>query len=424
MAGGRVEFHANLVHAGDDHVVEGSLQRGLIDIVLVLADSDRFGIEFYEFRERIHESAADRDGPPHRDVVVGELLAGDLARRVDGGAALAHHHDGNGGRELELFYEGLRLARGSAVADGDRLDLVKADHVQNGLGRLHVLAAAPAGVDDLVGEEFSLAVEEDDLASRAESGIDAEGDLLAERRSKEKLAEVVGEDTDRLLVGFLFVKGACLHFHGKSEKALEAVVTGKLHLLGGGGVPAHKKGVERPERLGFRRGEACVEESFRFPATHRENPVGGGGRRRFAPVEVVFELGPLLLLARDERRFDHSFVQVEAAKLGACRGVVVDPFGKDVPRPGKNGRHRVDGRGLGIHGDRVPDKGCGQRLRIGRGILCPEGFGQGLQAEFLRDGRPRALPRLEGKIDILERVQRGGTLHLGTELLGEEFPLL
>ena len=49
-------------------------------------------------------------------------------------------------------------------------------------------------------EELSLGVEADELAPGPEAGIEGEEPLLTERRGEQKLAEVVGEDPDRLRV--------------------------------------------------------------------------------------------------------------------------------------------------------------------------------------------------------------------------------
>ena len=67
--------------------------------------------------------------------------------------------------------------------------------------------------DRLVMEELPLGVEADDLAARPEAGIDAEDALLPERRGEQELAEVVGEDADRLRVGPLLGGEADLRFH-------------------------------------------------------------------------------------------------------------------------------------------------------------------------------------------------------------------
>ncbi len=68
---GGVELDADVVHAGDDHVVEGALERVLIDVVLVLADADGLRIELHQLGERVHEAAADGDRAAHGEVVSG-----------------------------------------------------------------------------------------------------------------------------------------------------------------------------------------------------------------------------------------------------------------------------------------------------------------------------------------------------------------
>ena len=47
VTGSGVEFDTDLVHAGDDDIVERAFQSCLIDIMLVLADTNGLGIKFY-----------------------------------------------------------------------------------------------------------------------------------------------------------------------------------------------------------------------------------------------------------------------------------------------------------------------------------------------------------------------------------------
>ncbi len=81
VLGGGVELYADAVDAGFDGVVEGGFEGALVDIVLVLADADGFGVDFHELGEGIHEAAADGDGAADGDVFVGEFLTGGFARR-------------------------------------------------------------------------------------------------------------------------------------------------------------------------------------------------------------------------------------------------------------------------------------------------------------------------------------------------------
>jgi hypothetical protein len=105
-----VELDADVVHAAHDHVIERALERGLIDVVLILPDADALRIELHEFGERVHETPADRHRAAHGDVLVGKFLARDIARRVDRRAAFAHHHDRDRRGQPELADECLRLA--------------------------------------------------------------------------------------------------------------------------------------------------------------------------------------------------------------------------------------------------------------------------------------------------------------------------
>ena len=82
-----------------------------------------FGIELHQFRQRVHEPAADGDRAAHGEIVVGKFLARHFGRGIDGSAAFVDHDDGDGGRQLERLDERLGLAARRAVADGDGLDL-------------------------------------------------------------------------------------------------------------------------------------------------------------------------------------------------------------------------------------------------------------------------------------------------------------
>ncbi len=180
MFGGGIEFDADAIDATDDDIIESAFEGILVDIVLVLTDPDGFGVEFDQFGEGIHEAPSDGDGASDGEIFVGKLFAGDIARGVNGGAAFADHDHGDGGGEGEFTDERFGFAGGGSVADGDGFHFKFGDHgFDHGLG-FGEIAGAFFGVDDIIGEEFALAIEEDDFAAGAEAGIDAEGDFLAE----------------------------------------------------------------------------------------------------------------------------------------------------------------------------------------------------------------------------------------------------
>ena len=229
---GGVELDADAVHGADDGIVEGTFECGLVDVVLVLADADRFWVELYELGERIHETAADGDGAAHREIVVGEFFAGDIASGVNRGAGFVDHDDGNRAGEAERADEGFGLAPRGAVADGDGLDVEELHEAGELFLRLDLHAV---GKNDVVVEEFSLTIEDDDFAAGADAGVDGHHGFLAEWGGEEEFAEIVGEDFDAGFVGALLGFETHLGFHRGAEETFAGILHGEDD-LGGAGV--------------------------------------------------------------------------------------------------------------------------------------------------------------------------------------------
>ena len=178
---GGVEFDADVVHAGNDGVIERTLESTLIDIVLVLADADGFWVDFDQFGERVHEAATDRNGTTHGEVERRKFLTGDLRGRINRGAGLAHNDNHGGCRQAERADEGLGLAGSCAIADGDGLDFKTINKRLDHFGSLGAVADTFFGIDHLVGKEFALSIEHGEFATGAEAGIDSKNNFLTER---------------------------------------------------------------------------------------------------------------------------------------------------------------------------------------------------------------------------------------------------
>ena len=80
-------------------------------------------------------------------------------------------------------------------------------------------------------DELSLGVEADELAPRPETGIEGEDPFLAEGRGEEELAEIVGEDPDRLRIGPFFRGHADLRFHRVGQEPPVTVLDGQPDLF-------------------------------------------------------------------------------------------------------------------------------------------------------------------------------------------------
>ena len=104
---GGVDVHADRVHAILDHRIERARQLGLADIVLVLADADRFRIDLHQFRQRVLQAARDRHRAAQRHVQLGQFARGEFGGRIDRGAGFRHH-------DLGQLQFGTRLIRSCA----------------------------------------------------------------------------------------------------------------------------------------------------------------------------------------------------------------------------------------------------------------------------------------------------------------------
>ena len=105
------------------------------------------------------------------------------------------------------------------------------------LGGLDLSLLGEVGEDRVVVQELSLPVEADDLAARAEAGVDGQDVLLPQRGRQQQLPQVVGKDPDGRLVGALLRLEPGLRLHGPAQQALVAVVDGFPHLLRGRALP-------------------------------------------------------------------------------------------------------------------------------------------------------------------------------------------
>jgi hypothetical protein len=254
--------------------------------VLILADADRLGVELHEFGERVHEAAADGDGAADGDVVIGELLAGDLAGGVDRGA---------GSLTITMGSRAEPSVRTNASVSRPAvpLPMAMASTLKNFTKPVSFSFASPpwrSGKDDVVVQELALAIEEHDLAAGADAGVDGHDGLLAERGGEEEFAQVVGEDLDAGFVGALFGLEAHLGFHRGAEEAFAGVLHGEDDLVGGGALALHEQLLHLGEGGGLvGQLHAHHEKQLLFAAAHREDAVAGGLRERLAPLEVVLE---------------------------------------------------------------------------------------------------------------------------------------
>jgi hypothetical protein len=101
-----IQVDSNKIDATGDDRLEGFLELLGIDIVLVEPDTDVLRLDLDQFRQRVLEPAADRDGRTERRVEFGQFLTANLAGRVDAGPCFVDDHVG------ELCQEMIGVMRG------------------------------------------------------------------------------------------------------------------------------------------------------------------------------------------------------------------------------------------------------------------------------------------------------------------------
>ena len=104
--------------AGGNLLFEGA-QGTLLDIMLVLPDTDAFRINLDQLGKRVHQATADTDGATDRHVIFGKLVAGYLGCGIDGCSVLTDHEHLYFAIIADIGNELFRLAACSPVPDSD-----------------------------------------------------------------------------------------------------------------------------------------------------------------------------------------------------------------------------------------------------------------------------------------------------------------
>ena len=373
VGAGGVQVDAHLVDAADDRVIQFLPKEILVDIVLVLADAEGLRIDLDQFRQRIHQAAADRYGAADRYVLVREFLPGYLGSGIDGGAVFADDIHLAGIRHRDPAHELFRLAAGGSVADGNDLDTIVLKHLGHRDDGLHLLALRRMRIDDFMVQEIALLVQAGYLAAVAETRIDGHGPFLPDRRFQQELPQVLAEDFDGFDIGFLLVLLDDFRRNGRNDEAVQGVFDGQpdLRVLGRADIapdPVHHPAHHLTGAMVHRIDHPGRKEAFLLAAENRQEPVG----RHAADVFMVGEITAVFLGGRIGlgrlRRLDiqvlpTEFLPHEPTDVRRFRR----PLGDDVPGAsqrffrGRNGLARIGRR----FRKRIPDRVAQQFVRQG-----------------------------------------------------------
>ncbi len=179
-------------------------------------------------------------------------------------------------------------------------------------------------------------VQADHFASRPKPRVDCQHILAAQRSPKQKLAQIVREDSNRFLVRFLFGFQTDLDFDCGTEQALEPVLDSQPHLFSGGFAwMLDEERLEDCERFGFRRPDFHGKKSFVFAPTNRQQTVARDAGQWLAPIEIVLKLGAGLFLAGDNFRTNDALAEIQATHPPTGGRVVAHLLGEDITSSGQ-----------------------------------------------------------------------------------------
>ena len=262
------------------------------------------------------------------------------------------------------------------------------------------------GVEDRTGARHC-----GNLHTRAESGVEPDDDALSRRRGEKQLLQIATEDRDRLLVRARLELEPQLHLDGEREQPLVCVARDQLELRERT-TPRGNACDEPGENLLDRCGHRPREDTLFLAAADGQHAMRRDAAEWLGKIVVVLELGDVLLLSRHCARRHAALAAREIAHPTAQIGVLGDALAENVTRAGER---VIDGGHFTLGADEL------RRLRQRGGIVHvagPDRVGERLEPTLARDDRPRSPLRLEGKVEILERLLRGDHVEPRRELGG------
>ena len=225
---GRVQVHAHRVHAVFHHRVQRLGQLALVHVVLVLAHTNRFGVDLDQLRQGVLQAAGNGCRAAQAHVHVGHFLAGKFTGGVHRSTRLADHdfrdfHPipnafSQSGQLLDQVTRQLvGLAAGSAVANGDQVDVVFFAELGQGEQRALPVFARFVRVDRGGVDQLAGGIHHGHLHARADTRVQAHDHAGACRSGQQQVAQVVSKDLDGDFFGLFSQAGKQIPLSGQAQ---------------------------------------------------------------------------------------------------------------------------------------------------------------------------------------------------------------
>ena len=133
-----------------------------------------------------------------------ELTCGQFGGRVDRSACFGNDQLGQfqlGELLHDILYQFVGFAAGSAVTDGNQAHAVLFGEGGEGRHAAGPVAARLVRVDGVGVEQFAGGIDNGELATGTDTGVDAHGDVLTGGCRQQQVLEVLAKNADRFVFG-------------------------------------------------------------------------------------------------------------------------------------------------------------------------------------------------------------------------------
>ena len=229
-----IEVRTGAVDALHDRFIQSFRKRLLGQIMLVLADTDGFGIDLDQLGKRVKQSSADGNRTSFLNRQIREFSSGRFLGTPYGCACLGDNRvfgfqavfADDFGDQLFAF------TAGGAIADGDNLNRVFLDQSEQCLlACLNIAALFGERIDLFDGEHLSGRIDHREFAAVVIARVKTENNSALERCLQQQLFKVGGEDLDGSCMRAVGELRTDFSFDGREQQSCAAVIRRQFQLI-------------------------------------------------------------------------------------------------------------------------------------------------------------------------------------------------
>ena len=166
-----IDLNADCINTAHNNIIEWLLQFLLIDIVLILTNSDWFWINFNQFSQGIHQSSSDRYSTTNGNIIIRKFITGSFWSWINWCPCLTYYKYLYVTIKFYPFYEIFSLPACSTIANCNCLNFVGIHKWQNLLNRHSSLILWGVRIDCLIVNKISLSVKANNFAACSEPRV-------------------------------------------------------------------------------------------------------------------------------------------------------------------------------------------------------------------------------------------------------------